>query len=65
MSERVRLDLNFPEFQAQLFSLDINEIKQVFKTFKKLSSLTWMEVYRDWLEMGRDQDLQGKLHDPP
>jgi hypothetical protein len=47
VNERVRLDLNFPDFQAQLFSLDVNELKPIFKTFKKLSGMTWAEVYRD------------------
>lgn len=47
MSGRVQLDLNFPAFQAQLFDLDVNEIRQVFKTFKKLKGMTWAEVYRD------------------
>lgn len=47
MSGRVRLDLNFPEFQAQLFAVDTSELRQVVKTFRKLASLTWPQVYVD------------------
>jgi hypothetical protein len=47
VSERVRLDLNFPDFQAQLFALDANELKPVFKTFRKLSGMNWTDVYCD------------------
>ena len=45
--ERVLLDLNFPSFQSELFGLDVSEAKKVFKTFKKLTSMTWNEVFRD------------------
>ena len=47
MSGPVRLDLNFPEFQTQLFALDAGELRQVVKTFRKLASLTWPQVYAD------------------
>ena len=47
MTGRVRRDLNFPEFQAQLFALDAGELQQVIKTFRKLTSLTWPQVYAD------------------
>lgn len=43
----VLLDLNYPEFQSELFDLDISEVKKVFKTFKKLRSMTWNEVFGD------------------
>jgi hypothetical protein len=45
--EKVLLDLNYPEFQSTLFDLDINELKKVIKTFKKLRSETWNGVFRD------------------
>lgn len=32
---KVFLDLNFPEFQSELFEMDAAEIKKTFKTFKK------------------------------
>ncbi len=47
MTGRVRLDLNFPEFQSQLFALDADELRQVVKTFRKLAGLTWPQVYAD------------------
>ena len=59
--ERVRLDLNFPDFQAQLFNLDASELRPVFKTLKKLSGMSWAEVYADhglkWEEI---KSLKGK-----
>ena len=44
---KVLLDLNYPEFQSELFDLDISEVKKIFKTFKKLKAMTWNEVFRD------------------
>lgn len=45
--EKVLLDLNYPGFQAELFALDISEAKKVLKAFKKLTTMTWNEVFRD------------------
>jgi hypothetical protein len=45
--EKVLLDLNYPEFQSKLFDLDVNEIKRIFKTFRKLRTVTWNDVFRD------------------
>lgn len=45
--EKVLLDLNCSEFQSRLFDLDINELKKITKTFKKLQSESWNEVFRD------------------
>jgi len=47
VSGKVRLDLNFPDFQAQLFALEVNELKPLFKTLKKLSGMVWADVHRD------------------
>jgi hypothetical protein len=44
---KVLLDLNFPSFQTELFSLDIAELRKIFKTFRKLHGLTWNQVFRD------------------
>jgi len=44
---RVRLDLNFADFQAQLFELDTGELRQAVKTLRKVSGLTWQQVYTD------------------
>jgi len=43
----VRLDLNFSDFQAQLFSLDADELRQAVKTLRKISGLGWHQVYTD------------------
>ena len=47
MSDRIRLDLNLPGLQDDLFNLDANEYRQVAKTFRKIRTMTWDEVYRD------------------
>ncbi len=44
---KVLLDLNAPSFLDDLFGLDASEVKKVFKTLKKLRTLTWNEVFRD------------------
>ncbi len=46
-ADRVRLDLNFPLFQEALFDLDVPEVKKIFKTLKKLSGVSWNELFRD------------------
>lgn len=47
MSGRVLLDLNFPDFQAQLFGLDADELRQVIKALRKVSSLGWEQIHAD------------------
>jgi hypothetical protein len=44
VTQRVRLDLNFEDFQRQLFELDADELRQVLKTFRKLSGMDWVAV---------------------
>ncbi|MSP97832.1 MAG: hypothetical protein EXR29_11535 [Betaproteobacteria bacterium] len=55
MSDGVRLDLNFPDFQKQLFDLDADELRQVVKTLRKVYGLSWEQAYSDhglkWEEM--------------
>ncbi|WP_058555578.1 hypothetical protein [Thiohalocapsa sp. ML1] len=46
-AKRVLLDLNFPAFQADLFNLDVSELKPVLKTLRKLRGLDWPTLYRD------------------
>jgi len=43
----VRLDLNDPEFQRQLFDLAREGQLQVLRTLERLSRMTWTDVYRD------------------
>lgn len=44
---RVVLDLNYPDFQAELLDLDPAELRKVFKSLKKLRTLTWQTILRD------------------
>lgn len=43
----VCLDLNNREFQEQLFNLDKNDQRRSMVTLRKLSKMTWEQVYRD------------------
>lgn len=43
----VRLDLNSPVFQRNLFDLTKDQQRGVLTTLKKLSEMTWNQVYRD------------------
>jgi hypothetical protein len=47
MTGRVLLDLNFPAFQDDLLALQVQEVRLVFKTLRKLRGLDWAAVYRD------------------
>lgn len=44
---KVRLDLNNPVFQKNLFELGKSEQAAALKTLAKISRLTWDQVYRD------------------
>lgn len=46
-SDKVRLDLNSPLFQRQLFELQKDQQHGVLLTLRKLSEMTWDQVYRD------------------
>jgi hypothetical protein len=43
----IRLDLNNPVFQTNLFSLQKLERHAVLDTLNKISQLTWNQLYRD------------------
>ena len=43
----ILLDLNYSEFQKELFDLDVNEVKKIFKTFKKIHKMTWNQLFTD------------------
>jgi hypothetical protein len=45
-SNRVRLDLNSPEFQDVLFRLEENELKQVIGALRRLRQLEWATLYQ-------------------
>jgi hypothetical protein len=43
----IKIDLNNPEFQKCLFSLEKNELSALIRTLKKIHKLTWAELYSD------------------
>jgi len=43
---RVRLELNNPEFQEVLFGLESAELKQVIASLRRLRELDWNTLYR-------------------
>lgn len=45
--QRVKVDLNNPEFQKDLFSLEKHELTALINTLKKISQLSWAELYKD------------------
>ena len=45
-AERVRLDLNSPEFQDVFFRLETAELKQVVASLGRLRGLDWNALYR-------------------
>jgi hypothetical protein len=44
---RVRLDLNSIAFQRRLFGLEKDQQRAVLGTLRKLSEMTWDQIYRD------------------
>lgn len=45
--ERVLLDLNSPAFQQNLFTLQAGDQHAVLGTLRRLSQMSWDQVYRD------------------
>ena len=43
----IKIDLNNPGFQSDLFGLEKNEQLALIKTLKKIHKLTWSELYSD------------------
>ena len=43
----IKIDLNNPEFQSDLFGLEKNEQVALIKALKKIHKLTWTELYFD------------------
>ncbi len=44
---KIKIDMNNPEFQKDLFALEKNNQLVLIKVLKKISHLTWDELYRD------------------
>ena len=47
MKDWIRLDLNNPVFQRQLFELEKRHQLAVLRGLRKLSQLTWLALYSD------------------
>lgn len=45
-ANRIRLDLNSPEFQDVVFRLQVDELKQVIASLRRLRELDWSGLYR-------------------
>ena len=43
---RIRLDLNSPEFQDVFLRLQVDELKHVVASLRRLSELDWKNLYR-------------------
>lgn len=43
----IKIDLNNPEFQKDLFGLEKNELAALVKALKKINKLSWAELYTD------------------
>ncbi len=44
---KIKIDLDNPDFQKDLFFLQKNEQLALIKTLRKISNLNWDELYRD------------------
>ena len=47
MSDGVQIDLNSPDFQADVFTLEAEQLIALFATLHKITRMTWDQVYRD------------------
>ena len=45
-ASRIRLDLNSPEFQDVFFRLELDDLKQVVASLRRLRELDWNSLYR-------------------
>lgn len=47
MPSKIKIDLNNPIFQGDLFSLEKTEQAALIKTLRKISQLSWNQLYTD------------------
>jgi len=45
--QHIRLDLNNPVFQRQLFNLSKSNQRNILNALRKLTNMTWQQVYSD------------------
>ena len=46
--QHIRLDLNNPVFQRELFNLTKSNQRNILNTLRKLANMTWQQVYSDY-----------------
>jgi len=46
--QHIRLDLNNPVFQRQLFNLTKSNQRNILNILRKLTNMTWQQVYSDY-----------------
>ena len=46
--QHIRLDLNNPVFQGQLFNLSKSDQHNTLNTLRKLANMSWQQVYSDY-----------------
>lgn len=59
--QMLKLDLNDPQFQKDLLQLQQIEQLAILRTLKKLSQMTWQQVYQD---SGLKWEALSKFVDP-
>lgn len=45
--DKIKIDMNNPEFQRDFFELEKTEQTALIKTLKKIQQLTWSQLYSD------------------
>ena len=44
---QIKIDMNSPEFQKDLFNLEKSEQTSLIRTLRKISQLSWDQLYKD------------------
>jgi hypothetical protein len=64
--DRIRLDLNTPEFQAVFFRLEAEDLRQVVSALRRLTDLSWPALYRHtgfrWEAIEQIKGPSGKVY---
>ena len=62
--EMIKIDMNNPEFQKDFFQLQKPELLALIKTLKKISQMTWVQLYSDyglkWELIHSKKSIQGE-----
>lgn len=61
---KIKIDLNNPQFQQDLFALEKVEQLALIKTLRKISQLSWPDLYSDnglkWEAISSKQSVSGE-----